>query len=73
MINFYSSANNFKFQNNQTKNLILLNLLLTYDNKYIFYHFKGDAVNVKGEVTGLTPGDHGFHVHEFGDYTNGIA
>ncbi|EFX79040.1 hypothetical protein DAPPUDRAFT_231065 [Daphnia pulex] len=36
-------------------------------------HFdqQGDVINVKGEVTGLTPGDHGFHVHEFGDYTNG--
>merc|ERR1712116_76021 len=37
-------------------------------------HFEqqgAEAAQIKGEVTGLTAGNHGFHVHEFGDYSNG--
>lgn len=33
----------------------------------VVFHKNGDKVTVTGEVTGLTPGDHGFHIHEFGD------
>lgn len=40
-------------------------------------HFKQNAttgpVTVTGEIKGLEPGEHGFHIHEFGDTTNGCV
>ncbi|HLJ94180.1 MAG TPA: superoxide dismutase family protein [Gemmataceae bacterium] len=33
----------------------------------IWFTQQGDEVEISGEITGLTPGMHAFHVHEFGD------
>ncbi|KAH8398198.1 hypothetical protein KR215_011800 [Drosophila sulfurigaster] len=41
----------------------------------IYFEQKSEncAVKITGEVTGLSKGLHGFHVHEFGDSTNGCT
>ncbi|KAM7539161.1 hypothetical protein Aperf_G00000048249 [Anoplocephala perfoliata] len=38
-------------------------------------HFEevGESVKIHAEFEGLKPGKHGFHVHEFGDQTNGCT
>ena len=33
-----------------------------------FVHEPGKKIRVTAEVTGLTPGKHGFHVHQFGKF-----
>ncbi|XP_064208699.1 superoxide dismutase [Cu-Zn] [Anguilla rostrata] len=39
----------------------------------VFFEQGSDSapVQVTGQITGLTPGEHGFHVHVYGDNTNG--
>ncbi|KAI1728228.1 copper/zinc superoxide dismutase (SODC) domain-containing protein [Ditylenchus destructor] len=34
---------------------------------------EGTPTTVKGEISGLSPGLHGFHVHVYGDSTNGCV
>lgn len=33
----------------------------------IRFYQESEGVRISGEVTGLSPGQHGFHIHEFGD------
>lgn len=37
----------------------------------IWFTQVGHKVTIKGEVSGLKEGKHGFHIHEFGDLTDG--
>ena len=37
-----------------------------------FVQEEGKMCKITGEVEGLKPGEHGFHVHQFGDGTNGM-
>lgn len=36
-----------------------------------FTQDQGNPTVITGTITGLTPGEHGFHVHEFGDLSDG--
>ena len=36
-----------------------------------FRHVEGEKVKIEADVTGLTPGKHGFHIHQYGNLTEG--
>jgi len=37
----------------------------------LFIQAPGTTTLIKGTITGLEPGEHGFHIHEFGDMSKG--
>jgi Cu-Zn family superoxide dismutase len=37
----------------------------------LFMQAPGTPTLIKGTITGLKPGEHGFHIHEFGDMSKG--
>ncbi|XP_069801770.1 superoxide dismutase [Cu-Zn] [Dendropsophus ebraccatus] len=39
----------------------------------VYFDQEGDVVTVKGTIKGLKDGLHGFHIHAFGDNTNGCV
>eukprot|EP00127_Corallochytrium_limacisporum_P001454 Clim_evm7s57 gene=Clim_evmTU7s57 len=38
-----------------------------------FQQKEGEHCQISGKITGLSDGDHGFHVHEFGNVTQGCV
>lgn len=43
----------------------------TVSGTVLFMQRGGSPTLIRGKIMGLTPGEHGFHVHEFGDLSKG--
>ena len=43
----------------------------TVKGNILFMQAPGTPTLIKGTITGLEPGEHGFHIHEFGDMSKG--
>lgn len=51
--------------------MLKVKVINCFINYVLFLQSEESPVEVTGEVTGLSNGLHGFHIHEFGDNTNG--
>jgi superoxide dismutase, Cu-Zn family len=43
----------------------------TVKGMILFMQRPGEPTLIKGKISGLKPGEHGFHIHEFGDLSDG--
>ena len=58
-----------------TEQVVTATSVLVHSDKvkgiFLFKQKSGGPTMIVGQVTGLEPGLHGFHIHEFGDLSNG--
>jgi len=56
-----------------TKSAVAVMKTDTIEGRIVFTQVDSLNVHVTGSITGLSPGDHGFHVHTRGDLTDGCT
>ena len=52
---------------------VLTNTLKKIEGTVEFFQQEKEDVKIKVNISGLTPGKHGFHIHEAGDLTNSCS
>ncbi|KAL6733515.1 hypothetical protein Aduo_004158 [Ancylostoma duodenale] len=75
-IQVYTSSNHFNTEANQSGSNRAVAVLRgpIVNGTVVFTQEKeSDPCRIQGEIKGLTPGLHGFHVHQYGDLTNGCT
>uniref|UniRef100_A0A0N5BSW4 Superoxide dismutase [Cu-Zn] n=1 Tax=Strongyloides papillosus TaxID=174720 RepID=A0A0N5BSW4_STREA len=63
--NYFIPDNMFNHAVAVLKGEVVTGVVHFYQNK------EGEPTKIQGEIKGLTEGKHGFHIHQYGDSTNG--